>query len=282
MFLRGGLVQLLSDLILAVGHRRASLLAAVAAGRRGPCDGALVRAQPAVLLRPVAEALRRDPRQIASLYALLSERVSAVRVVRSFAKEEAELAALDERIDTHRALSWQNTRAAAALGALATLISGLGTVFVISYGVVLVGRGTISVGALLAFYALVGQLYAPIVRLTQFQATALATQVSVERLYEIFDEPEPVSDREGARPIVHPQGALEFRDVQFAFGQAPVRWPTRCCAGVNLRIEPGMRVGILGPSGAGKTTLLALAPRLYDVPEGRGRARGHRLGRGLL
>ncbi len=267
MFLRGGLVQLLSDLILAVAiavllcwlQWRLAAVALVTVPLY-----ALNQRFFFARLRKLSDEIRA---QIASLYALLSERVSAVRVVRSFVKEEAELAALDERIDTHRALSWQNTRAAAALGALATLISGLGTVFVISYGVVLVGRGTISVGALLAFYALVGQLYAPIVRLTQFQATALATQVSVERLYEIFDEPEPVSDREGARPIEHPQGALEFRDVHFAFGQAPGPLAHKVLRGVNLRIEPGMRVGILGPSGAGKTTLLALAPRLYDVPE---------------
>ena len=140
-----------------------------------------------------------------------------MRVVRSFAKEEAELAALDERIDRHRALSWANTRAATTLGATATLISGVGTVFVISYGVVLVGRGVLSVGELLAFYALVGQLYAPIVRLTQFQATALATHISVERLYEIFDEPEPVRDRGAARAITHPRGTLEFRAVHFSY-----------------------------------------------------------------
>ena len=64
-----------------------------------------------------------------------------MRVVRSFAKEADELVELDERIDRHRALSWANTRAAAALGALATLISGLGTVCVIAYGILLVGRG---------------------------------------------------------------------------------------------------------------------------------------------
>ena len=114
------------------------------------------------------------------------------------------------------------------------MISGLGTVFVISYGIVLVGRGTITVGELLAIYALVGQLYQPIVRLTQFQATAVATQVSVERLYEIFDEPEPVRDRPGARPIVRPaRGAgvprrsFVRRSARFAPGP---QWPTRCCA----------------------------------------------------
>jgi ABC-type multidrug transport system fused ATPase/permease subunit len=154
------------------------------------------------------------------------------------------------------------------LGALATMISGLGTVFVVSYGVILVGRGTITIGQLLAFYALVGQLYAPIVRLTQFQATALATQVSVERLYEIFDEPEPVRDSPGARAIRNPRGALEFRNVSFAYGGTTAELGPKVVRGVNLRLEPGMRVGVLGPSGSGKTTLLSLAPRLYDIPVG--------------
>ena len=209
--------------------------------------------------------------------------------MRSFVKEEAELAALDERIERHRALSWANTRAVTTLGALATMISGLGTVFVISYGVVLIGRGTTSVGALLAFYALVNQLYAPIVRLTQFQATAIATQVSVERLYEIFDEPEPIRDRMDAQTLSNPRGTLEFRDVHFAFSRrarsaeelAEDARPadgndagfgagstSRVLRGVNLKIEPGMRVGLIGPSGAGKSTLLSLALRLYDLPHG--------------
>jgi ABC-type multidrug transport system fused ATPase/permease subunit len=144
------------------------------------------------------------------------------------------------------------------------MISGLGTVFVIANGIVLIGRGVMTVGALLAIYNLVGQLYQPIVRLTQFQATALATQVSVERLYEIFDEPESVRDREGARAIKSPRGLLEYHAVSFAYSpDGPL-----VLKSINLRVEPGMRLGILGSSGAGKSTLLALPPRLYDVPEG--------------
>jgi ABC-type multidrug transport system fused ATPase/permease subunit len=102
------------------------------------------------------------------------------------------------------------------------------------------------------------------VRLTQFQATALATQISVERLYEIFDEPEPVGDREHAVAIIHPRGVLEYRAVSFAYSpEAP-----KVLDCVTLRIESGMRLGVFGKSGAGKSTLLALAPRLYDVPDG--------------
>ena len=148
MFIRSGIIQLISDLILSVAiavvlvwlQWRLAIVALVTV----PLYAVNQRFFFAHL-RKLSDEIRA---QVSALYALFSERVSAVRVVRSFVKEEAELAALDERIDRHRALSWANTRAATTLGALATMISGLGTVFVISYGVVLIGRGTITVGAL--------------------------------------------------------------------------------------------------------------------------------------
>jgi ABC-type multidrug transport system fused ATPase/permease subunit len=195
--------------------------------------------------------------------------------VRSFAQEDAELATLAGRIDEHRALNRDNLRTSARLNALATLISGLGTVGVVCLGAVLVGRGRMTVGELMAFYALVVQLYNPIVRLTQFQSTAASTRVSVERLYEIFDEPEPVVDRPGARAILRPRGRLEFLNVNFSY--LPDGVPA--LENISLAIEPGETVGLIGPSGAGKSTLLALAPRLYDLraSEGAIRLDGHDL-----
>ena len=161
MFVRSGIIQLASDLILSLAiaivlvwlQWRLALVALVTVPLY-----AINQAFFFSRLRKLSDQIRA---QVSALYALLSERVSAVRVVRSFAREELELAELDERIDRHRALSWANTRTAATLGALATMISGLGTVFVIGYGVVLVSRGILSVGELLAFYTLVGQLYQP-------------------------------------------------------------------------------------------------------------------------
>lgn len=207
--------------------------------------------------------------QVASIYALLSERISAVRVVRSFAQEDAELTELDRQIDLHRGLNLANLDTSAALNALATLVSGIGTVLVLAYGIVLIRQARLTVGELMAFYGLIAQLYLPIVRLTQFGITATATKIAVQRLYEIFDEPEPVSDRPGARPITRPRGELVFDAVTFAYG--PSATPT--LANLSIRIEPGTTLGLIGPSGAGKSTLLALAPRLYDIAAGSGSIR---------
>jgi ABC-type bacteriocin/lantibiotic exporter with double-glycine peptidase domain len=245
MFIRSGILQLLNDLITSMAiavllswlQWRLALVALVTVPLYALNQGAFFRT-----LRRLSDEIRA---QVAALYALLSERISAVRVVRSFAKEDDELVELDSRIDRHRALSWENTRAAAALGALATLISGLGTVFVIAYGIALVGRSLMTVGELLAIYALVGQLYQPIVRLTQFQATAAATQVSVERLYEIFDEPEPVRDRPEATAIVRPRGAIEYRGVSFAYPPDGAM----VLHDIELRIESGCASASWGPAG---------------------------------
>lgn len=263
-FVNGGLLQLVNDLILAMGiagvlvylQWRLALIALVV------LPAYLVNQKLfSKKIRALSQAIRS---QVASIYALLSERVSAVRVVRGCAREHSEQAELDTRIERHRELSWQNTRVGARLNLFAAMITGAGTIGVLIGGVTLVGRGWLTMGELLAFYSLIGQLYGPIVRLTQFQATAQSTAVSIERLCEVLDEPETIADRPDARSIAKPEGALAMEDVRFRYGGEQSKM---VIDGVSLAIEPGMIVGVIGPSGAGKTTLLALMARLYDVPE---------------
>ncbi len=266
VFLSSGSLQLVSDLVLALGI---SATLTWLNWRQALLSFATIPFY-ALNHRLFASRIRELSRQIrahiATIYALISERVSAARVVRAFAQEAAEVAEFDRRIDTHRLLNWTNMRTGSLQGALATLISGLGTVAVLLYGVRLVGGGQLSVGELLAFYALIPQLYNPIVRLTQFNITFATTQVAVDRVTEVLDEPETLTDRARARPIRQALGQLVFRKVSFAYRpDGP-----RVLDHIHLRIEPGMTVGVLGASGAGKSTLLALAPRLYDVPDGCG------------
>lgn len=106
-------------------------------------------------------------------------------------------------------------------------------------------------------------------RPAQFSASATATRISVERLFEVLDEPESIADGPFARPLRAPAGAISFQAVRFAYApEAPM-----VLDGIDLEILPGQTVGILGSSGSGKSTLLALLPRLYDLPARRGTVR---------
>lgn len=265
IFLGNGSLQLASDLMLAAG------IALVLSWLRWQLAVVCFIIVPlyavnhqffAARFRAQSEQLRN---QIGAIYALLSERLSAVRVVRSFADEEREVRSLDERIDVHRDLSRANLWTGAWQTALAAFITGMGTVAILTAGVFLIRAEHLSVGNLLTFCALSAQLYNPIVRLIQFQGGAAATRVAIERMMEILEAPETLTDSPDAQPIPTPRGRLFFEDVSFRYG--PSAPPA--LRGINLSIEPGMTVGVFGPSGAGKSTLLLLAPRLYDVDSGR-------------
>jgi ABC-type multidrug transport system fused ATPase/permease subunit len=266
IFLDVGSLQLASDLVLAIG------ISGVLLATEWRLALATLAVMPLYklnhrLMSGRVISLAQDVRaRMAAVYGLLSERVSAVRVVRSFAQEEAELSEFDERLNEHRAACWASMKAGTLQAAAATVIGGLGTVCVVAFGALMVAQGALTVGGLLAVYGLATQLHGPIIRLAGLQGMLAATRVAVDRMVEVLDEPEAVVDRLDARPIRCPCGALSYRDVSFAY--APDARPV--LQHIDLEIEPGMTVGILGPSGSGKSTLLALAPRLYDIPEGHG------------
>lgn len=265
IFLGSGSLQLASDLVLAAG------IAGVLLWLRWQLALICFIVVPlyalnhqlfAARFRVLSERLRG---QIGAVYALLSERISAVRVVRSFAREDAELRQLDERIDAHRDLSRAGLWTGAWQTALSAFLTGAGTVAVLVAGIFLIRAGRLTVGELLAFGALTAQLFNPIVRLVQFQGGAAATRVAIERMMEVLEAPETLRDRPDAQPLPAPRGRLVFENVSFRYKS---RGP-KILDGINVTVEAGMTLGVLGASGSGKSTLLLLPPRLYDVDEGR-------------
>jgi ABC-type multidrug transport system fused ATPase/permease subunit len=265
IFLGAGSLQLASDLILAAGI--AVLLLYLRWELALVCFLVvpLYALAPRLFSRRLDHLARQVRNRIGAIYALLSERISAVRVVRSFAQEEAELLRLDGEMKAHLDLSRASLRTAAAQSSLAGLLGGVGTATVLVTGVILIRSERLSVGNLLALSALAAQLYNPLVRLIQFHGGAAATRVAIDRMMEVLEEPEALTDQPGALPLSEPRGQLVFEKVSFRYGpDAPT-----AVRDISLTVEPGTTVGVLGPSGSGKSTLLALAPRLYDVADGR-------------
>jgi ATP-binding cassette subfamily B protein len=163
------------------------------------------------------------------------------------------------------------------------LVSALGAAAIYGIGAHIVISGDIKVGRLVALAALVTRVYQPLTGLTNARVDLMTAMVSFDRVFEVLDAPEAITDRPGAIDLVAPVGRVEFREVWFRYPAgdgatvksllAPSPFTASdsdrdVLQGVSLVVQPGETVALVGSSGAGKTTLSGLVARLYDVTAG--------------
>ena len=143
------------------------------------------------------------------------------------------------------------------------IFTNLGYVAIAVLGGVFTIQGQITIGALQAFIQYVSRFNRPITEIASTTATIQGLLASCERIFRFLDEPEEEPDYSPAQTIEKVRGAVEFHDVNFGyFEDKPI------IHNFSVKVGPGMKVAIVGPTGAGKTTLINLLMRFYDPTSG--------------
>jgi ATP-binding cassette subfamily B protein len=187
-----------------------------------------------------------------------------IRVIKSFGRSEHVSARYEAAARQLYDTSMDKVRLSARFWAFLEVIPNLAVVIVLLMGAIGVGKGLLTPGELVAFITLLLSLVWPVASLGVILAMAQEAMTASARILEIFDtEPDIVG---GSRRISDPTGHLRFEAVDFSF---PDAGPETVLRGVDLDIQPGETVALVGATGSGKTVLTALVPRLYDVTGGR-------------
>jgi ATP-binding cassette subfamily B protein len=215
-----------------------------------------------------ADVSRRIQDQQGDLATLVEEAATGIRVVKAFGRGPLMQQRFGVSARTLRGSSIESVRLRARFWSLLQLIPNLTMAGIVLLGANAVAHGSLTLGELVAFAALLVLLQWPVIDLGWILSMAQEAATAAERFYEVFDEKPAVADRPGAVPLVHGRGRLTFDDVSFRYPGADTD-SLPVLRGVDLVVEPGETVAIVGATGSGKSTLASLVPRLYDVTGGR-------------
>ena len=224
---------------------------------------------PALLLlsRVYRSHLRTQSRYVKKLetaaLAVVHETLGALRVVKAFGQEGRETDRFIRRSSEGMAARIHLAFLEGRFGLLVGLTTAGGVAAVLLIGVRHVRSGTLTLGELLMVLSYLGQLYDPLKTISRKAAALQSYLASAERVFALLDERPDVPERPHARPLGRAVGAVEFRDVCFAYdADHPVLHV------VSFDVPPGARVAVAGTTGAGKTTLVSLLTRFYDPTGG--------------
>lgn len=223
-----------------------------------------------VLTPRIKEASHQLQQGVEEFTGELQERVAGVSTVKSFAREDEEAIRFFKRTSELYRITIDNVKLSSQHQMYSEFIARVAPLAVIFAGALLIMRQTLSLGTMVAFYGLLGALYLPLQRFSELSTIIANSLAAIERIFTFLDEEPDVADWQGAVPLRISRGRVEFDHVSFSYGGSMAGGQSRVVLrDVNLTVDHGTRVALVGRSGAGKTTLASLIPRFYEPTSGR-------------
>ena len=214
--------------------------------------------------RKMKRAFKRNREKIADINSQIEDSLSGIRVVKSFANEEIEMKKFNQgnknfvnaKKVSYRYMAGYNS----GLSALTTLV----TVAVLLAGVSFLTSGTIIVTDLVTFLLYINNFVEPVKKLMNFTEMFQNGYSGFERFQEIMAIAPDIKDEKDAIAVDHLKGDITFENVSFYYEEST----EKVLNNIQLKVDAGDYMALVGPSGVGKTTLCSLIPRFYDVSEG--------------
>ena len=208
--------------------------------------------------------------RLADITATMQESIAAIRVVKSFGREDYEIERFHRQNELNFRAEMKNNQLMSLLTPTVEFLAALAVTVIVWFGGYEVVNGVITAGALVAFLTYAVNLANPVKRISRVYGAIQKAMAGADRVFAIMDLPETIVNRPGAKDLPPVRGEVVFDDVTFAYEEG-----NDALSQVSFSADPGQMIAFVGPSGAGKSTIANLIPRFYEVSSGAIRIDGY-------
>lgn len=210
---------------------------------------------------------RQSQDQAGDLATSVEESVHGIRVLKAFGRGKHALQKFTRQVETLRQTELGKAKEVGLLWFWLEVVPMIAFALCLLIGIWLTTQGQLTVGEMLGFFAMATALRWPLESLGFLFSFLVDTRTATDRIYEVMDEENAIVDAPDPKTIAEPRGELAFRGVHFRYQDAAAT-ERDLLDGIDLVLEPGETMALVGLTGSGKTTLTTLPTRLYDVTEG--------------
>ena len=224
----------------------------------------------AVISQRLRRVAKRTQVKLGDMTALLTEKLSASRLIKTFRLEDYAIGRLNSSFEEVYSLRFKALKARARLDPMLEALGGIAVAGVIALAYWRISAGESTVGDFMGFVSALLLAAQPIRAVGNLTARVNEGLAAAERIYELIDDRPKIVDQEDAKPLYISSGEITFENVTFRYSEYQSEVETiPAVQQLSLQAKGGTTVALVGRSGAGKSTLINLIPRLFDVSEGR-------------